>query len=335
MTFIWPAMLVSLVLIPLSVVLYLKRLQRRRRLAASYGNLGFARGAMGRGPGASRHIPPVLLLVGLTVLLVALARPQTVVSLPKEEGTVILAFDASGSMAADDLKPTRIEAAQAAARDFVQRQPLSVQIGVVAFSDSGFAVQVPTNDKEAILASIDRLTPQRGTSLANGILASLNTIAAGKRQAPLLYSNLAPTPAPTPTPVPQGTHTSAVIVLLTDGENNESPDPLAAAQTAADRGVRIHTVGIGSAAGTKLHINGMIVQTRLYEAALQQISQITDGTYYNAENAQDLHAIYSNLNPEWVIKPEKTEVTFILAGASLLILLIGGMFSLLWFGHLP
>jgi Ca-activated chloride channel family protein len=111
MTFIWPAMLVSLVLIPLSVVLYLKRLQRRRRLAASYGNLGFARGAMGRGPGASRHIPPVLLLVGLTVLLVALARPQTVVSLPKEEGTVILAFDASGSMAADDLKPTRIEAA--------------------------------------------------------------------------------------------------------------------------------------------------------------------------------------------------------------------------------
>jgi Ca-activated chloride channel family protein len=210
-----------------------------------------------------------------------------------------------------------------------------VQIGVVAFSDSGFAVQVPTNDKQAILASIDRLTPQRGTSLANGILASLNTIAAGKRQAPLLYSNLAPTPAPTPTPVPKGTHTSAVIVLLTDGENNEAPDPLAAAQTAADRGVRIHTVGIGSAAGTKLHINGMIVQTRLYEATLQQISQITDGTYYNAENAQDLHAIYNNLNPEWVIKPEKTEVTFILAGASLLILLIGGMFSLLWFGHLP
>ncbi len=335
MTFIWPAMLVSLVLIPLSIVLYLKLLQRRRRFAASYGNLGFARGATGRGPSASRHIPAVLLLVGLTVLVVALARPQTVVSLPKEEGTVILAFDVSGSMAADDFKPTRMEAAKAAARDFVQRQPLSVQIGVVAFSDSGFAVQVPTNDKEAILAAIDRLTPQRGTSLANGILVSLNTIAADKGQAPRLYSNRAPTPAPTPTPVPKGTYTSAVIVLLTDGENNESPDPLAAAQTAVDRGVHIYTVGIGSAAGTNLHINGMVVHTRLYETTLQQISQLTDGIYYNAESVQDLHTIYSHLDSQWVIKPEKTEVTFIFAGASLLILLIGSMFSLLWFGHLP
>jgi len=203
---------------------------------------------MGRGPGASRHIPPVLLLVGLTVLLVALARPQTVVSLPKEEGTVILAFDASGSMAADDLKPTRIEAAQAAARDFVQRQPLSVQIGVVAFSDSGFAVQVPTNDKQAILASIDRLAPQRGTSLANGILASLNTIAAGKRQTHSSTATSHRRQRPRDARA-QRTHTSAVIVLLTDGENNEAPDPLAAAQTRRTAACAFTTVGIGSAAG--------------------------------------------------------------------------------------
>jgi len=335
MTFIWPAMLLFLVLVPLFVVLYIMLQRRRQQFAARYGRLGFVQGAMGSGPGMQRHIPPALFLAGLTTLMVALARPQTVVSLPKEEGTVILAFDDSGSMAADDLKPTRMEAAKTAARDFVQRQPLSVQIGVVAFSDSGFTVQVPTNDQAAILAAINRLTPQRGTSLANGILASLNTIAVGAGQASHLYSNLTPAPTLTPTPVPQGMYTSAVIVLLTDGENNESPDPLAAAQTAADRGVRIYTVGIGSTAGTTLHVNGFAVHTQLDEATLQKISQLTGGAYYNAENEQDLRTIYDKLDTQLVIKPEKTEVTSLFAGASILVLLIGGVFSLLWFSHLP
>ena len=328
-------MLLLLVLVPLFVVLYIMLQRRRRQIAARYGRLGFAQGGPAHGPGIRRHVPPAIFLASFTILMVAVARPQTVVSLPKQEGTVILAFDDSGSMAADDLKPTRMEAAKAAARDFVQRQPLSVQTGVVAFSDNGFTVQVPTNDKEAILAAINRLAPQRGTSLANGILASLNTIAAGTGQAPHLYSNLTPSPTPSPTPMPKGTYTSAVIVLLTDGENNESPDPLAAAQTAADRGVRIYTVGIGSAKGTSLHVNGFTVYTQLDEAMLQQISQLTGGAYYNAESEQDLLKIYDNLNSQLVIKPEKTEVTSIFAGASILLLLVGGVFSLLWFSRLP
>lgn len=334
MSFIWPTMLLLLGLIPLGVVLYV-RLQRRRRLAASYGSLGLLQGAGGRQLGMRRHIPPALFLAGLTILTVALARPQTVVSLPREEGTVILAFDVSGSMAANDMNPTRIEAAKVAARDFVQRQPLSVQIGVVAFSDNGFSVQPPTSDKDAILAAINRLAPERGTSLANGILASLKTITSASGQTQPSSDNPSATEAPTPTPLPKGTYTSAVIVLLTDGENNESPDPLAAAQTAADRGVRIYTVGIGSAAGTTLHINGFTVHTQLDEATLQQISQITDGTYFNAENQQDLRKIYDNLDPQLTIKPEKMEVTSIFAGASILIMLIGGSFSLLWFSRLP
>jgi Ca-activated chloride channel family protein len=322
-------------LVPLFVVLYVVLQRRRQRLTAQYSRLGFVQGALAHGPGIRRHVPPAIFLAGFTILTVALARPQTVVSLPKQEGTVILAFDDSGSMAADDLKPTRMEAAKAAARDFVQRQPLTVQTGVVAFSDSGFTVQVPTNDKDAILAAINRLAPQRGTSLANGILASLNTIAAGTGQAPHLYSNLTPAPTPSPTPVPQGTYTSAVIVLLTDGENDESPDPLTAAQAAADRGVRIYTVGIGSATGTTVHVNGFTVHTQLDEAMLKQISELTGGTYYNAENEQDLLKIYDNLNSQLVIKPEKTEVTSIFAGASILLLLAGGVFSLLWFSRLP
>ena len=336
MSFIWPPMLLSLLLLPLGVALYVRLQRRQRRLAASYGSLGLVQEAAGRRLGGRRHVPPALFLLGLTLLAVALARPQTVLSLPKVEGTVILAFDVSGSMAADDLKPTRMEAAKAAARAFVQRQPRTVQIGVVAFSDSGFSVQAPTNDQDAILAAIDRLAPARGTSLANGILVSLNTIAAADgRQTPRLYSNLTPTPTPTPTPVPKGTYAPAAIVLLTDGENTAPPNPLAAAQVAADRGVRIDTVGIGSAAGATLHVEGFAVRTRLDEATLQQIAQLTDGAYYSAEDEQDLRAIYENLGSRLVSKPELTEVTSMLAGAGLLALLAGGACSLLWFSRLP
>ncbi|MEO8396627.1 MAG: VWA domain-containing protein, partial [Chloroflexota bacterium] len=296
----------------------------------------FLQSAVGQSLGIRRHIPPLLFLLGLGILIFALARPQTNVSVPHIEGTVILAFDVSGSMAADDLKPTRIEAAKAAAQDFVEKQPSTVQIGIVSFSDNGFSVQVPTNNQADVLAAINRLSPQRGTSLANGILVSLTTIATALSGNPTnFYSNLTPTPEATPTPVPEGTHISGVIVLLTDGENNENPNPLDAAQAASDRGVRIYTVGIGSPQGTNLNINGFSVHTQLDEALLQQISQLTDGTYYNADSEQDLLAIYDNLNPELVIKPEMLEVTPLFAGASIFVLLIGGIASLVWFGRLP
>ena len=278
----------------------------------------------------------ILFLIGLTILLIALARPQTVVSLPRIEGIVMLTFDVSGSMAADDLKPTRMEAAKEAARAFVESQPPSVRIGVVSFSDTGFTVQPPTDDQAAIISAIDRLQPTRGTSLANGILVSLDAIAAAEASNPTAYyTNIPLTPAPTPTPVPKGTYTSAVIVLLTDGENTTSPDPLQAAQTAADRGVRVHTVGIGSPEGSILKIEGYSIRSRLDEDMLKQISQITDGTYYNAQSAEELHAIYDHLNPQLVVKPEEMEITSLLAGLSIVVLLMGAVFSLGWFSRLP
>jgi Ca-activated chloride channel family protein len=328
-------MLYSLILIPAFIALYLILQRRRKRIAANYQILSTAQEISKRDPGLRRHIPPILFFLSLAILGVGLARPQAEVSLPHIEGTVILAFDVSGSMAANDLKPTRMEAAKAAAKDFVAKQPTTVRIGVIAFSDNGLSVQTPTDDQNAILMAINRLTPERGTSLASGIAASLAAIDAGAGQPSEIYTNLTPMPTLTPTPVPQGTYTSADIVLLTDGENNESPDPLAAAAAAAKRGVRIYTVGIGSAAGTNVHINGFTVHTQLDEDLLKQISQITGGTYYNAESEQDLIKIYSNLNTQLVIRPEETEVTSIFAGAGILLMLIGGLFSLLWFSRLP
>jgi Ca-activated chloride channel family protein len=334
MSFIWPPMLLSLLLVPLFVVLYLRIQQRRQQLAASYGSFGLVQESVGRQLGLRRHIPSALFLVGLTFLLFALARPQAVVNLPRVEGTVILAFDVSGSMAADDLQPTRMEAAKTAAIEFVKQQPVTVQIGVVAFSDGGFTVQVPTNDQEAVLATINRLTPQRGTSLGQGVFAALTTIAADAEQGEQPVDNDSPS-MPTPTPLPAGTYSSAAIVLLTDGENNQDPDPLDAAQAAADRGVRIYTIGIGSTEGATLNVEGFAVHTQLNEAMLQQISRLTEGTYYNAGDEEDLRQIYENLDSQLVIKPEKMEITSIFAGTSILLLLLGGTFSMLWFGRLP
>jgi Ca-activated chloride channel family protein len=336
-------MLLLLMLLPLLIAVYLTMQQRRRHLAALFGrtSLNGTLGAPPEPPGVAslrglalrRHVPWALFLLALATLIVAMARPQTVVGLPRIEGTVILAFDVSGSMAAEDLKPTRMEAARAAARAFIVSQQSTVQIGIVSFSDAGFTTQPPTDDQAALLAAINRLAVQSGTSLARGIEASLNLIAAGTN--PDLTLAINPGDAPTPTPVPNGAYTSAAIVLLTDGENNLSPDPLELAQIAEDRGVRIHTVGIGSIEGAELNIDGFNIRSRLDEAGLKQISELTGGTYYNAESAEELSTIYENLDPQLVIKPEKTEVTSLFAGAGIIILILGSALSLLWLSRLP
>src|ERR1035437_1884891 len=339
MSFIWPFMLASLALIPIGLLLYRFMDIRRRRRLAAYGGRGLGAGTAGRTGRVRGRIPAALLLLGLTVMLFALSRPQAVVSLPREEGTVILAFDVSASMAANDLAPSRIEAAKVAAKDFVARQPVTVSIGVVAFSDSGVSVQAPTNDQATVVSAIDRLTPQRGTSLGQGIDASLKAIAT-ELAGPYsnnYYSNRSPgaSPTPAPTPVPSGSHAPAVIVLLSDGENNESPDPMVAAQAAADQGVRIYTVGIGSTAGADVALNGFQVHTQLDEATLQAIAQTTGGTYYGATDAAQLRSIYDNLDTQVVLQPQLTEITSILAGVSVLMLLAGALTSLIWLGRLP
>jgi len=331
-------MLLSIALVPIGIWLYAAiGGRRRRRLVNAFGASALSGGGGRRRSRLARAIPPALVVVGLVVVGVALARPQAVVALPRQEGTVILAFDVSDSMAATDVAPTRMEAAKTAARDFVASQPATIYIGVVAFSDAGVSAQTPTNDQATVLSAIDRLTPQKGTSLAAGINAALDAIAAAQRgpYGNNYYSNASAAPTPTATPVPAGVYAPAVIVLLTDGENNESPDPLAAAQKAANEGVRIYTVGIGSAAGADLDVNGVHVHTQLDAIGLQQISQVTGGTYYSATDAGQLRSVYDNLSLAFVATPELTELTALFAGVSGLLLLAGGMTSLLWWGRLP
>ncbi len=333
MTFTWPLMLLSLLLIPAFIYIYVRVQRRRQEIVENMGSMGFVQDARGAHIGRRRHIPPALFLAGLTILLFALARPNAVVRLPGLESTVILSFDVSGSMSATDMEPTRMEAAKAAAREFVQRQPGNVEIGVVAFSDGGISVQAPTKDQDTILAAINRLTPQRGTSVGSGILASLNAITLDRGELPGNGDSL--TPVPTLTPVPYGTYIPAAIVLLTDGENTTNPDPLEAALAASQQGVRVYTIGVGSAAGTTLTVNDFTVFTQLNEPMLQQIASITDGMYFNAQSEEDLREIYENLDVQVVVKPEKTEITSVFTGVSVLLMLLGAAFSLVWFSRLP
>ena len=330
MSFIWPIMLILLLFIPLWVWMYRSMQGQRQQRAASYGSLGLLQHA-GQAPGRKRHIPALLFLAGMSLLLIALARPQAVVSMPRIEGIVMLVFDVSHSMAADDVAPSRLEAAKVIARKFIEQQPSTVQIGIVAFSDGGFTIQAPSNDQAQILAAVERITPQRGTSLGQGILTALTAfdVQAGQAQPGTTDSEASSVPAAA---VGGG---SRVIVLLSDGENNARPDPLEAAQAAADRGIHIDTVGIGTPKGSTLEIEGFKVHTQLEELVLQDIADLTGAHYYQASTEDDLRSVYDNLDLQLVIRAQYEEITAPFAGVGVLLLLTGGLLSLFWFGRFP
>lgn len=329
MTFIWPWMLLTLLLIPISIGGYIWLLRKRQQTAPDLGPLSLVQSTSGTKLGKQRHIPPFFYLLGLAILLFSLARPEVFAELPRIEGTVILAFDVSHSMAADDLEPSRMEAAKAAAKAFVENQPSTIEVGVVAFSNGGLVIQPPTDDQSVLLTTIDRLSPQGATSLGQGIFSALNAIA-GEAIA------IDPATLEEGATLPDiGHFSSAVVLLLTDGENTSSPDPLEIAQLAAEAGVRIYPVGVGSKEGTILEIDGFNVSTQLDETTLQQIASMTNGSYYYADNENDLKEIYKNVDLQLTIRGEKVEVTAIFAAISLLFFLVGGILALIWFGRMP
>jgi Ca-activated chloride channel homolog len=334
MTFLWPSMLAGLIVMPVIILLYLRLGQRRQQLSYNFGGLSTATSEAKRTAGIHRDFPAILFLAGLTILIISLARPQAVISLPRVEGTVILLIDVSGSMAAEDTEPNRLEAAKTIAREFIQKQPPTVEIGVVTFSNSGFSMQVPTHDQEAIFSTIDRLVPQSSTALGQGILASLNAIAVNAGEDPLGISTYTSEDG-TLMELPEGDYSNSIILVLSDGENHEASDPLLAALAALERNVKIYSIGVGSPMGTTLEVDGFVVHTQLDEGTLRQVSEITGGTYYHATDETDLKKLYSELTPQLVVKPETMEVTSLFAGASLLVLLIGAALSMIWFRRVP
>jgi Ca-activated chloride channel family protein len=326
MSFGWPWMLVALLAVPLLVVQYRRLLRRRADRRARLADLGLV-APSAVSTGRRRHVGPALYLTALTLLLLGLARPEATVAEPRREGTVVLAFDVSGSMAATDLAPTRMEAAKAAARQFVSKQPASIRVGVVAFGDSGLATQQPTTDRSQVLAAIDRLTPRGGTSLGAGIQTALGVIA-GKPVAPPRQGGGVELTGPD-----LGYHGSAAVILLSDGENTAEPDPLQVAQLASTAGVKVFPIGVGSPQGSVLRIDGFQVATALDEQMLRQIASTTNGTYYSASDEQALAGVYDAINLTWTVQRRQDELTALFAGIAALLVAAGAGLSVLWFGR--
>jgi Ca-activated chloride channel homolog len=323
----WPWMLLGLAAVPLLVLWYRRLLRRRAARRAELAALGLVAPDAVVG-GWRRHAAPALFLVALVLLLTALARPEATVSQPHREGTVVLAFDVSASMAADDLAPTRMEAAKSAARAFVQRQPESVRVGVVAFSGSGLVTQEPTTDRPAVIAAIDRLRPDGGTALGSGLQTALTAIVGQ----PVLV-DATDTQGVEPQGPDLGYHGSAAVVLLSDGENTDGPDPLDLAEIASSAGVRVYPIGLGRPEGTVLEIDGFQIATALDEPLLREIAARTDGRYFAAADEQALAAVYDSIELTWTVRAEHIEVTAAFAAAAALLVLCGVGLSLTWFGR--
>jgi Ca-activated chloride channel homolog len=323
MSFQYPVLIAVAVVVCAALVVayrYLLR-QRARTLAAA----GLTSAATQR-RAWRRHVPPLLFLAALALLLLGLARPQGTVSVPRASGTVILAFDVSNSMTATDVTPSRLAAAQTAATGFVQAQPDTVDIGVVAFDQGALSTHLPTDNHDEAIAAIKRLKPAGGTSLGQAILASLTTIVGHQVSLPDPDAN-------TP-PADLGYWGSATIVLLSDGENTGGPDAVAAAELAADAGVHIDTIGIGTVDGTTIQVDGYQVATALDEDLLTQIAQTTTGSYHRAGDAQALDEIYQSLDLRITTKAEFIELTGLVVGAAVLLLTIGGLLMISWFGRI-
>jgi Ca-activated chloride channel family protein len=327
MTFIWPQMLALLVLAPLLIFAYVSLVRRRARRTVELAAQGFVPTASARRLRRARHLPFVFFLTALILLLFALARPQVSLALPQRSGTVILAFDVSNSMLAKDLAPTRMDAAKAAAKAFVAKQPESIKIGVVAFSDGALVTQQPTNVQADLLAAIDRLSPMGGTSLGQGIFASLSAIAGH----PI---SLDPTALQGDIENVDIGYLGGAIVLLSDGENTTNPDPLQVAQLAAVAGVRIYPIGIGNPDGTVVDIGGFQMATALDENELTQIASTTNGSYFHAQDESSLASIYKHVDLRTTTQAKKREATGVVTGISTVLLLVGAALSLAWFGRL-
>jgi Ca-activated chloride channel family protein len=343
MTFLWPELLWLLLAVPVLVALYFMLLKRKKRLALRYASLGMISRAMGPAQKLRRHLPPLVFLIALIMLIVAVARPSATLTLPARYETIVLAIDISGSMRASDVKPNRIAAAQEAARKFIADQPSSARIGLVSFAATASVLQPPTRDREATLAALDRLQLQRGTAIGSGILVALKTIfpdvefdlRATNPRGEVKPSPLdGPAAKPAPEKAEPGSYNSAAIILLTDGQTTTGPNPIEAARIAAERGVRVFTVGIGTTKGEILGSEGWSMRVRLDEEALKNIAQVTRGEYFFADNAVDLKKIYESLNARISLETKQTEITALLAAAAAALSLVSGFLSVLWFNRI-
>ena len=349
MKFLWPEALWLLLAAPALVGAYVFLLRRKKKDAIRYASLSLVKAAIGPGQRFRRHLPPLLFLFAMIASIVAIARPSAVITLPSEQRTIILAIDVSLSMRAADVEPNRLAAAQEAAKAFVQEQPSDVRIGIVSFAGTASVVQSPTRNRDDLVAAIDRLQLQRHTAIGSGIIVALAALFpdAGIDLESLLFggrqSRDGGRPAPADkartaetkpfTPVPPGSHPSAAIILLTDGRRTMGPDPADAARMAAERGVRVYTVGFGTAGGGMADVGGWSVYMRFDEETLKAVADLTRAEYFYAGSAADLKKVYQQLNAQLVLERKETEISALATAVAAVLALAAAALSVLWFNR--
>lgn len=345
MHFLWSHNLWWMLLLPGLVVVYLWLLRRRRRQALRFSSLADARVAAGRP--WRRHVPPALVLLAVTLLMLALARPAATVTLPWARSTVMLAMDISRSMRVADVEPSRMVAAQEAAKTFLAELPGHIDVGLVTFAGSAQVAQQATLDRPSLVSAIDAIQMQYGTAIGSAIVLCLAELfpehridlgelnfgpaPGGTRERPRASPGAGPA-API-TPVAPGSHESAVIILLSDGRRTTGVDTLEAAKMAADRGVRIHVVGLGTPNGHVSMGEDTAIYMQLDEPTLRRVAEMTGGEYHHAATADALRHVYRQLGSQVELRRRDTELTALLALAAAVVLATGAGLSLWWFGR--
>jgi Ca-activated chloride channel homolog len=353
MDLLWPGFLVLLALVPILIGAYIFVLRRRRRYAVRYSSLSLVRQVLPRQSWVRRHLPFGLFLIALSSLTVALARPVSVVSVPSGQVTIMLTIDVSRSMCSTDIVPSRIQAAKNSAVSFIRNQKSNTQIGVVAFAGFAELVQPPTKDQKVLQAAVESLQTGSRTAIGSGILKAIDAISEiDKSVAPSLADDGSSIP---PTPVAKGAYAPDIIVLLTDGVSNTGPAPLEAAQQAADRGIRVYTIGFGTANGSEIARcdggfggggggggfggfgggfggggGGGGFRRGIDEDTLKQVAAMTGGKYYSAESAGQLQSVFQSLPTYLITKHETTEITFAFAALGALVAAMAIGLSVLW-----
>jgi len=348
-SFFWPELLWLLLLLPVLVLLYVWLLRRKKKIALRYASLSIVREAMGRGQSFRRHIPPLLFLMSLAAMLLASARPSAIVSLPSQRETIMLAMDVSGSMRATDVQPNRLVAAQNAAKAFLADLPRNVRVGIVAFAGTAAVVQPPTLNREDLVTAIDKFQLQRGTAIGNGIVVSLSELFpdAGIDLASMQYGRERTRGTSIDqsskddkagkkdfVPVAPGSYTSAAIILLTDGQRTTGVDSLEAAKVAADRGVRVYTVGVGTVDGETIGFEGWSMRVKLDEETLKGIARATQAEYFYAGTAADLKKVYETLSSRIAVEKKETEISGLVALMAAALALLSAGLSLAWFNRI-
>jgi Ca-activated chloride channel homolog len=342
MFLLWPEYLWSLLAIPLLPLLYVWLLRRRRKESVRYSSLGTVRAAAA-GRNWRRHLPPALLLLALAGMLFAATRPVARVPLPWARTTIIMAMDVSLSMRVSDVQPNRMVAAQEAAKLFLRELPKNIEVALVTFAGTAQVAQRATLDRAALTTAIDGFQMQRATAVGNAIVVSLSelfpdqgidvgemTFGGKPARGKSLDDKAKPPPQPV-APVKPGSYGAGAIILLTDGRRTTGIDTLEAAKMAADRGVRIYVVGLGTVDGSSAMPEGMSIYLQLDEPTLREVARMTGGEYHHAGTAEKLKSVYENLGSQVQLVTRETEITGLIALVAALLVIAAGLLSVVWF----